>query len=114
MLRIIEITTFIVTVLFIWFKTDAFIEYCKLLSLFKKTVKAYDYTNFINFPQYLFVTYKNSNKLTRFITGLISCPVCLCLWLSIISCLFFNIAAYITIVFVLSLFIYFTLVRVMG
>jgi hypothetical protein len=112
MLKIIELVSFIASVLFIWFKTEAFVEYCKLLNLFKSHIKEYELTAAITFPQYLFRITKNSKY--KFIFGLITCPVCLCLWLSFLGCLLTGCLVYTFIVYILTLFVYFNLSRVMN
>ena len=75
---------FLVAVLLIvWFKTNAFIEYVEVfrlgklfsLSLFEE--KRQNHPNGLTYLNYLLI-YRNS-----FITRLISCPICLCIWLNV-------------------------------
>jgi hypothetical protein len=73
----------IVTFLYIWFKTDAFLEYSKVFKLkfvkyqefyeFRKKISSFEYHDF------LLLHYPN------FFVKLITCPICLSTWLSIIS-----------------------------
>jgi hypothetical protein len=78
-MTVIYVACFIALILFVWFNTDAFIEYAalfKLTKLFKiqhfneirKHDISYTYTNFI-------VEFYNN-----FITRLLSCPVCTSVW----------------------------------
>lgn len=75
----------ITTLIFILFKTDALVEYTKVLRL-KKIFKIDEYLCFKissggNVNYFDFIKNKNNN----FITRLISCPYCLGLWLSLIA-----------------------------
>ena len=71
-------------VLFIWFKTDAFVEYCSLFR-FKKLfyIKDFEEKRRIGedllYYDYL-VIYRDS-----FLSRLISCPTCMSVWLGILS-----------------------------
>ena len=78
---------FLVAVLLIvWFKTNAFIEYAEVLglgglfslSLFKEKRK--NHPNGLTYLNYLLI-YQSS-----FIIRLITCPICLCIWLNVIYC----------------------------
>ena len=82
----------IVTILIIWFKTDAFVEYLDLLG-FKKLFYIKEYkvsqdTSFaVNYPNFL-MCQKNC-----FLSRLVSCPTCITFWLSLFCCIqigFFN------------------------
>jgi hypothetical protein len=75
----------ILTILVIWFKSGAFVEYCNLFGL-KKLLLGYDKDpNSLTFPQYLYIKSRTLFKCSacRFIIALITCPMCLSLWLSI-------------------------------
>lgn len=113
MLLFINLVCIVVSILFIWNKTDAFISYCELLGWFKTTINNYNLTSNLSFPQFLYVTYKHSmkNKLTLFSLKLITCPICLGLWLSSILCLLTGVFAYTLIVFILSVILYSILER---
>jgi len=75
----------------IWFKSDALIEWGELfgLSKFLKIEEFYEkrLTSLINghnlnYPDFLKEKYKYN-----FITKLISCPICLSVWISTITCI---------------------------
>jgi hypothetical protein len=75
--------------LIIWFKTDAFIEYCELLrlgNLFKiDKYREYKKINVtIDYVTYLSLKHKN------FLTKLLSCPYCIGFWITLLSCVLFN------------------------
>lgn len=109
MISIIFLQTLI---LLIWFKTDAFIEYAYTIipfDLFKiypyYEAKANDVT--LTYHQYL-LYYHNC-----FFVKLITCPICLNVWLSIISCIILLNVISIPIVCVVSLLIYYLLCKLM-
>jgi len=103
---------FISLILIIWFKSDAFIEYSKLLKLsnyfkideweeFKKTIDcSTSYHTFLRL------------KYPKFIVKLITCPICLSVWLSIPFIFVFGIINC-PIIIISSLFIYYGLVKLM-
>ena len=103
--------TFLITlILLIWFKTDAFIVYSKLLKLSKLT-KVDEWYEFkktkdcsITHHQYLLINYP-----TNFWIKLITCPICLCMWLCIPIC-FINIYYY-PIVCIISLTMYYGIIK---
>tara|TARA_R110000787_G_scaffold141418_3_gene254912 strand:+ start:265 stop:618 length:354 start_codon:yes stop_codon:yes gene_type:complete len=73
----------VASVLFVWFQTEAFAEYAKLLGLggvfaIEKYEK-YLLIDRISYPAFLTVTRPN------FFTKLIGCPACLGFWLSLAS-----------------------------
>jgi hypothetical protein len=79
--EIIQGSCFIVLVLLIWFKTNAFVEYCKLFNL-KFLFDIYGYEEKrkhilgLTYPNYLCMTYGN-----MFFKILI-CEICSSVWLS--------------------------------
>ena len=113
MLYFFNIIALIVSILIIWFKTDFFIEYCKLFNVYKQLVINYNLTTNISFPQYLYVTYKNSvkNRFKRFLLKLVTCPLCLSLWLSILAGILFSCFLCFPLFYISSLFIYFNLIK---
>ena len=113
MLYFFSLICLITSILLTWFKTDAFIEYCKLFNVFTQTIKNYNYTTSLSFPQYLYVTYKNSmkNRLNVFLLKLVTCPICLSAWLCIVLGIMFGYFLYIPILYIGSLFFYFKLVK---
>ena len=113
MLFFFNIIALIVCILILWFKTDAFIDYCKLFNVFTPLVKNFNYSTSRSFPQYLYVTYKNGikNRFNLFLLKLVTCPLCLSLWLSIVSGILFGCIFSIPLLYISSLFIYFNLIK---
>ena len=98
-------TSLIVTILVIWFKTDAFVEYLDLLG-FKKLFYIKEYkgtqdTDFaVNYPNFL-LCQKNS-----FLSRLLSCPTCTTFWLSLLCCIQIGFPN-LPLIFLLSLVVYY-------
>jgi hypothetical protein len=98
-------------ILLCWFNTDAFIEYFKYIPSDKFKIKAYltakssDVT--LTYHMYLLLNHYN------FFVKLITCPICLNTWLSIMSSAFGISFIYIPVVCILSLLIYYLLVKLM-
>ena len=68
-------------VLYLWFNTDAFVEYAALFKLVDLT----DYNErYIgqHYTVYLLDQSKNWNSAVSFLVRLINCPKCLCFWLA--------------------------------
>lgn len=107
-------TTFLITlILLVWFKTDAFIVYTKLFKI-DKFFYISDWEEFKNtkdctvtYHQFLKIKFPNG-----FCVKLITCPICVCVWLSGISSIFIGVVA-LPIVCVCSLFIYFAITKLM-
>lgn len=100
--------SFVVFVLIVWFKTDAFIEYCKLLGL-EKILLGYDSTDQqLTFPQYLYVKrlILTNNKIIHFIIKLITCPLCIGFWLSFLFGGLLLPFLFIPLLYICSLFVY--------
>lgn len=113
-LILIKISTIIALLSHIWFKTDFFPFYCRL---FKKILpkKLYLYLlteEYLNRPpdDYIYESYIeylyakrafSKNFLEVFILKLLSCPICLGVWLSVLSCLCFCGIFYTGIIFIL-------------
>lgn len=99
----------IVSILILWFESDAFVEYSKLFGFKFNSFKEAKNNKFdLTFPQYLV------NKYPSFLTKLISCPICLSAWLIGVISLFFEInILYFAPIYILSLFIYFMLLKIM-
>ena len=74
--------------LLVWFRTDAFAEYMNLMK-FERFFKIAEYNELHrngyegNFPDFLYEYYKDF-----FIVRLITCPICLTFWLSLLSSTF--------------------------
>lgn len=84
----LETIFLISTILIIWFNTDAFVEYARLLHFpfakIKEYLKAKDRDCTLTYHTFLLFNYNN------FFTRLITCPICTCVWLSIISDIIIN------------------------
>ena len=98
----ITIICFIIFINIIWFDTEVFVEYIKLFKLNWFKVNEYLIARESNFEltyhTYLLYNHKN------FFTKLITCPICLTTWLSIIfSLLFTESILNFSIIFVLSI-----------
>ena len=105
----IELICLQVTILFVWYKTDAFVEYIKYLpkDIFK--VKAYIIEKDNND---MTLTYHNYLKQfnSGFFVRLITCPICLNIWLSIICSYFISIYL-MPVMFIISMFTYYLLCK---
>ena len=85
----------ITLIMLVWFKTDAFIVYCKLFKVDKffgipewqKMQTEIDVS--ITYFQYLRMTSKDS-----FSSKLITCPICFIIWCSLLSSLVFDITTF--------------------
>jgi hypothetical protein len=94
--------------LFLWFKTNAFIEYCNLFHInhpfyIKQYNEKYNEDFSLTYHFFLLKYHKS------FITKLVTCPICVNVWLS--TLLFLNNIKLIPITFILSLFIYKTMCK---
>lgn len=104
---------FLITLfLLIWFKSDAFIEYCKLFRL-TTVFKIGDWETFKNtidisttYHTYLRLKYPN------FFVKLITCPSCLCVWLTLPSCFIYGIL-YFPMICIMSLSMYYLINKLM-
>ncbi|MAH50823.1 hypothetical protein CMI37_33705 [Candidatus Pacearchaeota archaeon] len=85
----LEQSFFVSFILLIWLQTEAFYEYCKLLG-FKKIFKIKDYEDFLELSEGVsYIEYLNI-KYDSFFTRLISCPICLTVWLQIFLTLYYG------------------------
>ena len=99
-MEVIIISSMITLILLVWFKTNAFVEYARLFHI-SRFLKVEDYINSgseDSFPDFLVEFYN------CFFTRLISCPICLSVWLGIIGSVITTTSFPITIV--LGLFFY--------
>lgn len=81
----IFITALTVTILLVWFNSDAFVEYARLVGGARffgvnEYEKLAEKQCTLDYHSYL-LEYKNS-----FFIRLITCPLCLCFWLSAVFC----------------------------
>lgn len=94
---------FVVFVLIIWLKTEAFVEYARLFGLSKLLeVDLFDNRSMyeLTYPAFLLVNHNN------FLTRLIACPICLGIWLNIIVCFFFKDFSFFFVKVVISILLY--------
>jgi len=95
----------VIFLLFIWFKTDAFIQYSKLFRINKiskiDSWELYRLSNTrIAYLEYLSIKHRN------FFTKLISCKPCLTFWLVLITCFIFNTIYLFPIIYIISYIVY--------
>jgi hypothetical protein len=112
----INLVSLLVTIMIVWFNSGAFPAYCKLLGL-KKFLLGYDIDpNGLTFPQYLYVKSRTVFKcsICKFIIELITCPLCICLWLSIFGACIFLSYVYIPFVYLITLTVYTLLSRLLN
>lgn len=85
LLVFINLVCLVLTIMIVWFKSGAFVEYCNLFGL-KILLLGYDKDpNNLTFPQYLYIKSRTLFKcgICRFLIALITCPLCLAFWLSV-------------------------------
>lgn len=86
----INIILYVTIILIIWFNSTAFIEYCKLVPLFYKLFKVDDfYTKYESDFDLTYLLYLRQYH-SCFFVKLITCPICLGFWLSLIATFFTN------------------------
>jgi hypothetical protein len=104
----LKVIALLVTIMIIWFNSGAFPTYCKVLGL-KKLLAGYDTTtNGLTFPQYLYIKRDTLFKCPgcQFLIELITCPLCIALWLSIFGACVFLTPLYIPLVYLGTLATY--------
>jgi hypothetical protein len=106
----------VLTIMVVWFKSSAFVEYCNLFKL-KNLLFGYDKDpNNLTFPQYLYIKSGSLFKcpICKFLIALITCPLCIAFWLCIgASCLYGTIL--LTPLFYITVLVgYFLLERILG
>ena len=94
------------SLLVIWFKTEAFSEYCSLLKLdFYFDIISYQKEKEINpnltYPDFLILFYNS------FFVRLISCPKCVSVWVSIFFYFYHKELSIVPIIYVLGLILYY-------
>jgi len=91
--------------LFIWFDTDAFIEYFRLLKLSKlfKIDKFDEYK--IQNPKITYLSFIRQ-KYSNFYTRLITCPPCINFWIVLLFCIIYNNIIFFPIIYIVSYVIY--------
>lgn len=112
----LKVVALIVTILIVWFNSSAFAAYCKVLGLNKLLFGYENNTDDLTFPQYLYVKRNIIFKCPAcvFLIELVTCPLCLTVWLSIFGAGLFLSYLYIPIVFLVSLLIYLLFTRMLN
>ena len=116
LLVFINLVCFALTIMVVWFKSSAFIEYCNLFG-FKKLLLGYDKDpNNLTFPQYLYVKSRTLFKcsICRFIISLITCSLCLAFWLSVFTACLYGSILLTPLFYIIVLISYFFIDRVIG
>ena len=94
----------VIFLLFIWFDTDAFIQYSKLFKLSEKfkidSWESYRLENNISYLDYLSIKHKN------FLTKLISCRPCFTVWIVLFVCTLYCSILQFPIIYVISYILY--------
>ena len=90
----------IALVLYVWLETDAFVEYVKLLRLHRSApfsfLKVNEYEEYMSKNLEEDTTYPDflSYECGNFLTTLVSCPICISVWLSIFSSFYLSFALF--------------------
>ncbi len=103
MIDICILSCIVSIILLTWFRTSAFVEYCKLFSL-TWVYKDYELRKKEDARLTYLLTlrqYKNC-----FVIRLITCPICLSVWISIILSLVFSNIIFFPLIMIGGLFIY--------
>jgi len=96
----LTITCAIALVLFVWLETDAFVEYVKLLRLNRLAsfgfLRVDEYEDYVSKNLEEEVTYPDflSSNYNNFFTSLISCPICISVWLSVFCSFYLSFALF--------------------
>lgn len=112
----INLVSLLVTIMIVWFNSGAFPAYCKLLG-FRKILLGYDKnSDGLTFPQYLYIKSRSVFKcsICGFLIELITCPLCICLWLSIFGACIVLSYVYIPFVYLVTLVVYTLLSRLLS
>ena len=96
----LTITCAIALLLFVWLETDAFVEYVKLLKL--NNLASFDFLRANEYEDYMSknleeeITYPDflSSNYNNFFTSLISCPICVSVWLSVFCSFYLSFALF--------------------
>lgn len=95
----------IVFILFIWFNTDAFIQYSKVFKL-SRLFKINDWEDYrVSNPKISYLEYLNLGH-KNFFTKLVSCKPCFNFWITFIFCIIFGTIVLYPIIYMLSYIIY--------
>jgi hypothetical protein len=116
LLLFINLVCLILTIMIVWFKTTAFVEYAQLLGIKFLLFGYNEDSNNLTFPQYLYVKSKVlfNNSICKFIVALITCPLCLAFWLSLGAATIYSNIILTPVFYVTVLVSYFLIERVIG
>lgn len=112
----LKVIALIVTIMVIWFDSGAYPAYCKVFGL-KKLLFGYDKnTDGLTFTQYLYVKRNIIFKCPacQFLIELVTCPLCLAVWLSIFGAGIFLHYTLIPVVYLTALAVYLLFTRLLG
>jgi hypothetical protein len=116
LLLFVNLICLVLTIMIVWFKSAAFVEYSKLLGL-KFLLFGYDKDpNSLTFPQYMYLKSKTLFKcpICNFLIALITCPLCLAFWLSIGAACLYGTILLTPLFYITVLVSYFLIERVIG
>jgi len=116
LLVFIKVVCLIVTIMIVWFKSSAFVEYAKLFGLRNLLLNYNDGSEGLTFPQHLYIKSKLVLKcsICKFLVALITCPLCIAFWLCIIASCVFTHWTLIPVLYLTVLITYFLIERVIG
>lgn len=114
MLDFIIIASFIVTILLIWFETDAVAEYLNIFNL-KHLIKKYNANKTANTLQQFLAENKfilaNNNKLKLFYIKLLTCPYCINFWLCLLGSTLLHKVQLTPVLYITTLFVFFKITK---
>ncbi len=116
LLLFVNLVCLVLTIMIVWFKSAAFVEYCNLFGL-KSLLLGYDKDpNNLTFPQYLYIKSKSlfKNTICRFLVALLTCPLCLAFWLSLGAATIYGTIVLTPLFYVSVLVCYFLIERILG
>jgi hypothetical protein len=116
LLIFINLVCLVLTIMIVWFKSGAFVEYAQLFGL-KTLLLGYDKDpNNLTFPQYLYIKSKSlfKSSICKFIIALMTCPLCLAFWLSIGAACLYGTILLTPLFYIVVLISYFLIDRVLG
>jgi hypothetical protein len=106
--------------LVIWFNTDAFIYYSQLFNVFENS--RLKFSAFLFKPENKFLYYpdflasqalKEENRFKKFVFKLLSCYLCLNVWITIFVCIFLTNLMLIAPIYLISLVLYLGIKRLL-
>ena len=89
------------TLLIIWNDTNAIVEYARFFGFKLESYKFHESSG-VSYPDFLLEQYSEN-----FLIRLITCPICLCMWFSILGSIYFENIFLVISSFCISLVLYF-------